>query len=411
MAALLHEAAVLAREEGEVLGAVLLHVGELAEDLADERLADAAHGRVVLEHLAGDVERQVGALHDAAHEREVAGEQLLDVVADEDAAHVELQAELGVRVEQVVGRGARDEHERLELGRALGGDADRGERGLAVVGDVLVERLDLLGRRLGLGLLPDGLHGVDLLGLLRLGVLVLFVRLLARVGAQEDRIGEVVRVGADELLEAPRVEVLLRVVAQVQDDRRAVGRVVVRGLQVVLALAVGGPLHAVGAAAAGRHVHAVGDHERGVEADAELADELGRAGLVLHRLQEALRAGGGDGAEVRLDLPGGHADAVVGDRERAGPLVRDELDAVVRIGGLRLVREALEAGAVDRVGGVGEQLAEEHLLLGVERMDHQIEHLADFGLELLFHGRDGQDGSDGRAVGMAGDSSRAGADL
>ena len=41
------------------------------------------------------------------------------------------------------------------------------------------------------------------------------------------------------------------------------------------------------------------------------------------------------------------------------------------------------AELVERVGGVGDELAEEDLRVRVERMDDELEELADFGLELL----------------------------
>ena len=42
---------------------------------------------------------------------------------------------------------------------------------------------------------------------------------------------------------------------------------------------------------------------------------------------------------------------------------------------------------IERVGGVGDELAEKDLRVGVERMDDELEELAYFGLELLLgHG-------------------------
>ena len=96
------------------------------------------------------------------------------------------------------------------------------------------------------------------------------------------------------------------------------------------ALAVGRPAPGlVAAGAAGDHLDLVGDHERRIEADAELADQGGAfAGLVrLEPLHEGLGAGARDGAE-RLDhLVAAHADAVVLDRERAGVGVDADGDA------------------------------------------------------------------------------------
>ena len=101
--------------------------------------------------------------------------------------------------------------------------------------------------------------------------------------------------------------------------------------------------------------HLVRDHERRVEADAELSDELGEglSALLLEHLAELLGAGARDRAEVALELLGVHADSVVGHHQGLRALVRGDLDLpfrIVRDDGL--VRETEELGAVNRVGGV-----------------------------------------------------------
>ena len=66
----------------------------------------------------------------------------------------------------------------------------------------------------------------------------------------------------------------------------------------------------------------VGHHEGGVEAHAELADDVGGvlpAVLLLGQLLLELEgAAAGDGAQVLLQLLLRHADAVVGDGQGAG---------------------------------------------------------------------------------------------
>ena len=72
----------------------------------------------------------------------------------------------------------------------------------------------------------------------------------------------------------------------------------------------------------------VGDHEDGVEADAELADEVGvLAGVAGELGEEVLGAGAGDGAEVRDEIFLVHADAGVGDGEGLLGFVELEVDA------------------------------------------------------------------------------------
>src|SRR5690606_28888149 len=79
--------------------------------------------------------------------------------------------------------------------------------------------------------------------------------------------------------------------------------------------------------AAGEDLHALGDDERGIEPDAELADELRVLLLVAGEPREELgRPRAGDGAEVLDRLRPAHADAVVDDGDRARVLVRLDPD-------------------------------------------------------------------------------------
>src|SRR4029453_10190547 len=92
-------------------------------------------------------------------------------------------------------------------------------------------------------------------------------------------------------------------------------------------------------------VDAVGDDEGGVEADAELTDELRVLLLVAgHAGEELGGAGLGDRAEVLDRLVAAHADAVVGDRGGARRGIRvaadDELAAPVSTPGRRAPRNA-----------------------------------------------------------------------
>ena len=127
-----------------------------------------------------------------------------------------------------------------------------------------------------------------------------------------------------------------------------------------------------------------GDHEGGIEADAELADQR-RALAALRGLDpvhEGLGAGARDRAE-RLDhLVAAHADAVVLDGEGAVVGIDHERDA-----GLGIVAEQgrvgdrLVAQLLAGIGGVGDQLAQKHVLVGIDRVHHQVQQLGDIGLE------------------------------
>merc|ERR1719247_745480 len=139
---------------------VLRELVEHLDRLLDEVLLDDLEDLVLLERLARDVERQVLRVDDALDELEELGHDVLAVVHDEDAAHVELDVVellLVAALEHVERRAARHEEHRLELELALDREVLDGRVVLPVVRERLVERRVLLLRHL-LGLAhPDRL--------------------------------------------------------------------------------------------------------------------------------------------------------------------------------------------------------------------------------------------------------------
>ena len=129
--------------------------------------------------------------------------------------------------------------------------------------------------------------------------------------------------------------------------------------------------------------HPVGDDEGGVEADAELPDEVRVLGAVGGQLREELaRPRLGDGADVVDDVLPGHADAVVGHRDR--PRRRVVADPDARLGVVleeRGVAHRLEPQLVGGIRGVRDELAQEDLLVPVQGVNHQVQELRDLGLE------------------------------
>ena len=163
-----------------------------------------------------------------------------------------------------------------------------------------------------------------------------------------------------------------------------------RRLQGVAALAFGRPGPGlVRTRAARRDGDPVGDHEGGVEADAELADE---ARLVLRLgiaegLAEGPGAGAGDGAEVLRQLGLGHADAGIRQGQGARRLVGADADLGVGRQGGGLVGQGLEATAVHGVGRIGHQFPQKDLAVGIEGVDHEVQQAPDLGTEFVpFHG-------------------------
>ena len=113
----------------------------------------------------------------------------------------------------------------------------------------------------------------------------------------------------------------------------------------------------------------VGDHERRVEAHAELTDDgkILALGLVcVHLALELIRAGLCDNAEVGFRFGLGHADAVIGHGDEALVLVDDYADAVIcPVKADLIVGQRQVAQLVDSVGCIGDDFTQEYLLVGV----------------------------------------------
>ena len=345
-----------------------------------KRVADRPGPVVLLQDLPRDVERQVAGVHHAAHEAQVKRQKLVRLVHDEDALHVELQATRQFAVPQVERCPLGDVEQARVLELALDLVVAPRGRVVEVVRDVLVELLVLVVADVVARAGPQRLRGIDRLQLRRLVVVAVVV---AAFLGHHHRDAHVVRVLAHHRAQPVALGELLGVGFQCQGHpgpARHVGRV----LDGELVLAGGGPVRTdVLAGPPGEHLDFAGDDEGTVEADAELADEGAVLLLVARQCaQELLGAGLGDGAQVLHRLVPTHADAVVDHRHGARVLVELDGDPEVRVfGGERIVLQALEAKAVDGVGGVGNQLAQENLPVGVQRVDHQLEQLPGLRLE------------------------------
>ncbi|MPM43894.1 hypothetical protein SDC9_90571 [bioreactor metagenome] len=144
----------------------------------------------------------------------------------------------------------------------------------------------------------------------------------------------------------------------------------------------------VGAILLRHHRDVVGDHKRGVESDAELTDDVGVLRVLPNLLLKLEGPGGGDDAQVVFKVLLVHADAVVGDGEEAGILVRLDLNfEILAAQAHGLVGQSLVAQLVACVAGVGDDLPEKDLVMGVDGVHHQIQQPLGFRLELfLCHG-------------------------
>ena len=260
-----------------------------------------------------------------------------------------------------------------------------------------VELVVLFVRDVALLALPERHHGVDglhlldglVLGLLR--VAALFDLLLGQQHA--DGVADVVGVLLHERVQAVGFQVLavlllVRVGLDVHDDVGADGLLAAFGDRIAVragGLPLIGLLRTVLLRADG---DAVGDHERGVEAHAELADDVDIGVLLvlfLGLLAELVGTRRRDDTEVVFKLFAAHADAVIRDRQRAVLLVDRHRDGkIAAVHADLVVRQRDVTELVDSVAGVGNDLAQEDLLVRVNRVDHQIEQTLRFCFKLFF---------------------------
>ncbi len=99
-------------------------------------------------------------------------------------------------------------------------------------------------------------------------------------------------------------------------------------------------------------------------------------------VEECLGAGTRDGAE-RLDhLVARHADAVVFDRQAFLFSVDGERNARLHVvAQQRRIADGFVAQLFAGIRGVGDQFAQKHRFVGINRMHHQLQKLGDIGLE------------------------------
>ena len=372
-----------------LLPVVFQHGFQLGLDLLLDVPGDDGQLAVVLEHFTADVQRQILAVHHAADEAEVLGQQILAVVHNQHAAAVQLQAPLVILGVEIVGRLAGDIQQRLERDVALHVVVD-GTQGFIVVKELVpVEGLVLFFRDVLLVPLPDRHHGVQGLHLgvglvlgrfifLTLGVLVL--RLLHGTGLGDlhpDGVADIVGILADQAADFVLFQILgilfvLGVGLQGHDDVRAGGGLL-GFLNGIAVRTVGNPLPCpVLAVLPGDNGDGGSYHKGGIEAHAELADDIDVL-VLLHGLLEAQRAGFGDGAKVLDHFVLRHTDAVIGNGQGTVFGVTGDGDGkFVPVDAHLVVGQRRVGQLIDGVGGVGDDLPKENLLVGINGIDHQV---------------------------------------
>ena len=276
---------------------------------------------------------------------------------------------LALRVEQVEGPLRGDEDQRGVFVHPLGPPVNRHPRLVEGMADMAVEFRVLVSGDVGPRSGPERGRLVD--------------GFLGAVLDEDDRQRDMVRIGLHDAAQSGGLEERILAVADMQGHRGAAPRAL--GLaDGELAEPFGSPApRPVLAGAPAGHLDPIGDHEGGIEPDAELPDQRHVLSRVAgHLLQIGGGAGPRDGAEIADQPLAVHADPVID--HRYGPRLGVELDADPELGivldqpGLG---ERLVAQPVAGVGRVGDQLAQKDPLLAVQRVGDDSQQSGDFRLE------------------------------
>ena len=215
---------------------------------------------------------------------------------------------------------------------------------------------------------------------------------LAFLRHQEDRKLDVVGIAADDAFDLVGLEIFLCLLLEMQHDfgaaRDTAGRLLVRRRNLEPAAARGRPHpNLVRSGATAGDDDALGHHEGGIEADAELADQIGAVLGFGEFCEKGFGAGARDGAEIVDQLLTVHADAAVDHGQRVGLLVRHDPDLGRGAVGDQIGRgDRLIAQLVAGIGRIRDQLAQEDVGFRIDRVHHQVQQLGNLGLERLGFG-------------------------
>ena len=201
--------------------------------------------------------------------------------------------------------------------------------------------------------------------------------------------GHEVAIGGDQGADAGGLDVLQLLLHQMEDHIGA--RFAAFGsLEAEIWRSIAAPAHglAIGSGTEGDQFHLLGDHEAGIEAQAEVAND-GVAFLFVF-FEEVFGAGERHLVDIALDLIGGHADAVVGDRERVGFAVDPDADG--GFGALAAVTaHGGHAPLANGIDAIAHQFPQKDLMAAVNGLFDDRENVLGVDLNLaLFQHRHGR---------------------
>ena len=373
---------------------IVQHGVQLVLDLLFQCVVDQLQLAVFLQHLAADIQAQILTVHNALYKAEVIRQQVGALFHNQHTGSVQRQTLLVVLGVEVVGTVAGHEQQGIVVGSTLGAAHDD-PGGVGVIAElILVEAVVLLVGHFALLLLPDGDHavqglqlGVGLpLGLIVLGLGVRLRLLTALFALHLDGVAHIVAVllhdGHDAVF-VQEVVVFLSVGIRldVQNDLGAHG-ILLGGGHLVAVHTGGLPLPClVRAISLGDNRQLIGHHKGGVEAHAELTDDINV--LVLVVLLEIQRTGVCDSAQILLQLFLGHTNAVILHGQDAVFLIAgDENTEIALVHAHGGVGQALIIQLINGVRSIGDQFPQEDLFIGIDGVDHHVHQF--FALCLKF---------------------------
>ncbi|GIX63105.1 uncharacterized protein BcabD6B2_25400 [Babesia caballi] len=356
--------------------AFLHQVLQGAQHGPNDLLTDDFNHLALLQVFTRDVEREVVAVDDTVEGVQVPRQKVGEAVRHEDPPGVYLDLVADVIVVEVGALWAIwNEQEGPEVDVSLRHEVDVREGLRARPTNGLVEGRVLLLRDLRLVPGPDGLDVVDVVPLGLGGALVS----LKHVDGEPDELAVLL----DQLLDLAAFEVLRGILLEEEGDLRTVlTERVSLGVLVELVLGVGRRLPDVLLVVPVLRLHddAVGDEEDRVESDTELPDEVCVVFALGDGVNEVCRSRLGDSPQVVNQLVLGHTHTGIDNRERAlggrGPDPDRQLVSAV----CAVFAEFENFVLFERIGGVGNKLPEEDLLVRVQRVDDNVHHTREVGL-------------------------------
>ena len=299
---------------GVVFGAVFGNVFQHGQNFFHRTCANLVQITALLQNFTRYVQRQIIGIDNAFDEAQIHGHQLLHIVHDEHALHIQLHAAFRLAVVHVKRGIFRHIHQACVLVFAFYTEMRPCQSIAKIVRNVFVKLLVLLIADVVFIACPQSLRLVHRFQFIRMGNIALVIVL--RRFFHQNRYRNVVAVSGDDAAQSPIAEQIGIVFFNVQGDFGAT----LRHVDVFnrkFAVTFAHPTHCfIGSAACttGFHFHFIGHDESRVKAHTELTNQIRVFFCVTRQLlKKCFGARFGNGAQVFNHFITAHAYAIVSD--------------------------------------------------------------------------------------------------